>query len=88
MAYGISSTRAASTSGPAAALKTVAPSDLALLPDGVCRGLHVAGGGMLMVADKHGNVVTIASASGQYHPICVAQVYATGTTATQIVALY
>jgi hypothetical protein len=80
--------RAASVSGPAERFVAVAPNDTAPLPGGTSRGLHVTVAGTLSVADADGNVVTIASGAGQYHPLRVARVLATGTTAGGIVALY
>lgn len=80
--------RAAAVNGPADKLVPVAPSDSTDLPEGVTRGLFVASGGALAVQDAFGNVATIVSGAGQYHPIRVQRVHATGTTASGIVALY
>lgn len=80
--------RAASSTGPATILKSVVPSDTADLPDGASRSLYVTGAGALSVVDTVGNTVTLVSGAGQYHPVRVARILASGTTATGIVALY
>lgn len=82
------SNRAMSISGPARSLAPVAPSDTAMLPGGLTRAVFVGGAGDLVVQDPDGGVVTLASASHQYHPIQIGKVFATGTTATGIVVLY
>ena len=81
-------TRSASTIGPARALRAVTPSDASDLPDGVSRSIYVGGAGNVAVVDALGNAVDLASAANQYHPIQVARVRATGTTASGILALY
>jgi hypothetical protein len=80
--------RAASMSGPASQLAQVTPDDAADLPDGPCRGLFVGVAGALSVTDMAGATVALTSAACQYHPLRVARVNATGTTAGGIVALY
>lgn len=80
--------RATSESGPATRFHAVVATDDAPLPNGPCRSLYVGVGGALTVADQSGNVVVIQSVGGQYHPLRVAQVFATGTSASGIVALY
>ncbi len=80
--------RAASPTGPATILKTVIPSDTADLPDGATRSLYVTGGGALAVVDTVGNTAMLISGTGQYHPIRVSRILASGTTATGIIALY
>lgn len=53
------------------------------------RALYVGGGGNLKVKMMRGTEVTFASVpTGAVLPICVRRVFATGTTATQIIALY
>lgn len=88
MAKDIFSGRAGSVTGPAERLAPVAPDDGADLPFGLTRSIYVGGAGALSVVDRHGQTVDIVSAAGQYHPIRVARVRATGTTATGVIALY
>jgi hypothetical protein len=80
--------RAASQSGPASMLRLVTPDDATDLPDGPTRSLFVGVGGTLTVTDLQGRVTTLRSAPHQYHPIRVSRVLATGTTASEIIALY
>lgn len=81
-------TRSRSMTGPADKLVAVQPDDGVDLPDGLTRSLYVTGGGTLSVLDRFGNVATLLSGSGQYHPIRIVRVLATGTTASGILALY
>ena len=80
--------RATSMIGPAVALAAVTPDDAVELPQGCARGLYVGTAGSLTVMDLGGGIVTLESLEGQYHPIMVRKVLATGTTAGAIVALY
>ena len=80
--------RAASTTAPAGRLVPVVPNDVADLPMGVCRGLYVGGAGTLVVRDAFGGQVALESAAFQYHPVRVSRVLASGTTTTDVVALY
>ncbi len=80
--------RAVSQTGSATVFRAVVPNDDADLPGGIARCLHVGGAGAVAVRDAAGNVATLTSGPGQYHPLCVARVLATGTTASGIVALY
>jgi hypothetical protein len=50
------------------------------------RALHIGGAGDLKVTLKSGVVVTFTAMGAGWHPIRVARVWATGTTATGIVA--
>ena len=75
-------------SSPADRLAAVTPNDAADLPGGLCRALYTRTGGDIVVQDRLGTTITLSSGAGQYHPIRVARVLATGTTATGIVALY
>lgn len=66
----------------------VVPSDTALLPDPT-RGLYVGSVGNVRVDMVSGGTVTFASVpAGVLLPIQVERVYATGTTALSIIALY
>lgn len=80
--------RATAATGPARAARPVSPSDAADLPDGPARSLFVGTGGVLRIVDESGFTLDVRSADAQYHPIGVARVLATGTTAAEIVALY
>jgi hypothetical protein len=80
--------RAQATNAPANRLAVVVPSDDTDLPDGLARGLFVGGAGTLRVVDSHGNIADIVSNASQYHPLRIARIMATGTTAADIVALY
>ena len=80
--------RAQSGIGSSSTLLPVTPSDDADLPNGMPRAIHVGAAGSVAVMDIHGTIVTLVSLDGQYHPVKVRRVLATGTTATGIVALY
>jgi hypothetical protein len=82
------SARAASSSGPALALRPITPRDDADLPDGPARSLYVGVQGSVAVIDAGGGEAVILSGSCQYHPILVRRVLATGTTATGLLAIY
>lgn len=88
MSSNVSDGRAASPIGPAVRFISVTPNDGADLPGGASRGLFVGGAGEITVVDASGNTATFTSAAAQYHPLRVARVRATATTATGIVALY
>ena len=79
---------AQSDSGPGEYCNAVTPNDGANLPSGICRCIFVGGAGTVRVRDPRGNVFDIVSDSSQYHPLKVARVFATGTTATNILAVY
>lgn len=80
--------RAASLIGPARALVAVTPNDAADLPNGLTRSFFVGEAGLVAVIDSVGNAAVLSSAAHQYHPVQIRRVLATGTTATEIVALY
>ena len=80
--------RAASATASATRVAQVTPTDDADLPGGLCRGLFVGDAGAVVLRDAHGETVELASAASQYHPLRVARVLATGTTAGRIIALY
>lgn len=71
---------------PCGKLAEVIPSDTIDLPV-PCRGLWVGGQGALKVTSLAGNIVTLTGAIGIL-PIRVTRVWATGTSATGIVALW
>ena len=80
--------RAAASTGPAMRLDPVTPRDDADLPRGVTRSIYVGVAGAVAVRDAYGTTIVLNSVGGQYHPLQVARVLATGTTASGIVALY
>jgi hypothetical protein len=80
--------RAASETGPAREIVAVVPDDAQDLQSGPARSLYVGGGGSLRIIDLAGNDVTLISGSHQYHPLMARRVFRTGTTATDILALY
>ena len=69
--------------GPVTNAVTVAPSDSTDLPH-VTRALYVGGAGNVRVTLAAGSVVDFAALAVGWHPIRVARVHATGTTATSI----
>lgn len=83
-----STLRAAPAAGSASALRAVTPDDGADLPDGAARGLFVGEAGDVRITDGTGVVNRIVSGAAQYHPVQVARVHASGTTAGAILALY
>lgn len=80
--------RAASLIGPCRALAAVTPADGADLPNGVARSLFVGEAGTVAILDAHGAPAVLRSVAHQYHPVQARRVFATGTTAAGIVALY
>jgi len=75
-------------SAPVESAVAVSPNDSENLPV-VARGLYVGGGGNLSVTMPRGNTVSFLGVpGGSFFPVNVARVNATGTTATDIVALY
>lgn len=80
--------RALSQTGPAASFVAVTPDDGAELPDGLTRSLFVGTAGLVAIENADGNTVVIKSGDSQYHPLRTRKIYATGTTATDIVAIY
>lgn len=80
--------RAAAIGGPARTVRAVAPSDASDLPGGRTRGLYVGGAGVVMAVVGGGAPVRLVSGDFQYHPLMVSRILATGTTATEILAIY
>lgn len=69
----------------------VVPSDTVDLPEGVCKGLYINGGGVLVFLPANNTdseVVTINVADGTYQGGFVRRVKSTSNTATGIWALY
>ena len=52
------------------------------------RALSVGANGTVQVDTASGSVTTISMIAGEIYPLAVTRVYATGTTATGIVAYY
>jgi hypothetical protein len=72
---------------PAFSAASVTVSDTARIDP--TRGLYVGGAGNIKVDMQGGGTVTFfAAASSAILPISVTRVYSTGTTATNIIALY
>jgi len=72
---------------PAYDAASITPSDTTDI--NTTRGLYVGGAGSVKVDTEGGNAVTFQGiASGSLLPIRATRVYSTGTTATNIVALY
>lgn len=67
----------------------VVPSDGADLARGIAKGIYVGVAGNLRVTLAGGDTVTFTGiAAGTVHPLAVKRVFATQTTATDIVAVY
>lgn len=75
---------------PASSSKAVTPHASNDLPDGVCRSLWVGGAGdVAVIADRDSVAVVFKGcAAGSIIPVYAKAVRVTGTTATDIVALY
>ncbi|PWJ12890.1 spike base protein, RCAP_Rcc01079 family [Jannaschia seohaensis] len=71
---------------PASALQAVTPDDATDLPL-ASRAIAVAQAGDVRVTTVDGSIATIYVAAGMPFPVRVARIWATGTTATGIVAL-
>ncbi|WP_298845065.1 hypothetical protein [uncultured Roseobacter sp.] len=71
---------------PAINLHEVTPDDGADLPQ-VSRALNVAGGGTVRVTTVAGDTATVTVAAGIPFPVRVRRIWATGTSATGIVAM-
>ena len=69
-------------------MRSVSPNDAADLPDGPCRALFVGGAGTVVCTDLTDTEVTLICGAGQIIPGWVTRVKATGTNATNIVAMY
>ena len=75
--------------GTAMDAKAVTPSDTADLPDGPSRALYVGGAGNISLITGGGSTITFSNVnSGYVLPLEVVRVRATGTTATNLVAIY
>lgn len=72
---------------PASHAYAVTPDDTQDLPTS-CRALSVAQGGTVRLTTVGGDDVTVAVTEGSPFPLRCRRIWATGTTATGIVALY
>ena len=68
----------------------VTPSNSVDLPDGPCRSLYIGVGGNVSIDLMNGGdaIVFKGAAAGSILPLRVTRVRVTGTTATDIVAIY
>lgn len=75
---------------PASGAVAVTPADGADLPRAPCLGLWIggAGAGALKVTCENGDVVAFAGVPVGFFPLRVIRVWSTGTSVTNIVALY
>ncbi len=73
---------------PAENAAAVTLSDTVALTNGPCRALYVGVAGDVKVTMRGGGVVTFKAMAVGYHPVQARIVWSTGTTATDIVALY
>lgn len=79
--------QAAGLSAPALGAAAITPSDAGSLPEPT-RAVYVGAGGDLRVRMLSGEIVTLGGVlGGTIYPLRVAQVLATGTTATGLVGL-
>ena len=77
------------TQSPSDTLKAVTANDATDLPSGVTRGLYVGALGDVAITSGAGDEVTLVGLTpGVVHPFQVKRVKATGTTATNIIAVY
>lgn len=68
---------------------SVTPSDTTDLSKGASKGIYLGVAGNVKVDLASGATITFTSlGSGMIHPISAKRIYATGTTATNIVAVY
>ena len=69
--------------------QAVTPNDGADLPSGVTHGFMIGGAGALKVDTKYDTgIILTGLVVGTFYPLELKRVYATGTAATNIVALY
>lgn len=76
-----------SLTAPFSGAGTVIPNDDTGL-DHVSRSLHIGGAGNIRVQTIEGDVVTFAGVTTGWFPGRISKVFATGTTATNIVAVW
>lgn len=77
-----------SLESPAENAYSVTPNNTTDLPFAT-RAFYVGGAGDVKIDTVGGDTVTLVGClAGSYHPIRIKRVYLTGTTATNIIALY
>lgn len=76
-----------SMESPVANAVAVTPSDTADLPR-LTRAIYVGGQGDVRAMLRDGSVITFKDMSAGWHPVRIARVQATGTTATNIVGCW
>lgn len=75
--------------GSATGAVAVTTSDSTDLARGATKALYIGGAGNVAVITSGGDTITFTAITvGSFHPISVKRVLATGTTATNIVAVY
>lgn len=68
---------------------SVTPSDTVDLSKGISSGVYVGGSGDLNVTLRNGTTIKFVGLSaGIIHPIAAKRIHATGTTATNLIAVY
>lgn len=78
-----------SMSHPSYDYAAVTPNNSVDLPGGQARAFYIGGAGSIVLRDSAGDDVTfVAVNSGSILPVSAKRVLASGTTATNIVALY
>ncbi len=85
MAHNYFKNQSLPVTGPLVNLAAVTPSDSTDL-DYLTRAVFVGTSGNMVVHTADGTSVTLSSLTEGWHPIRVARILATGTTATNIVA--
>jgi hypothetical protein len=80
-------THATGLESPATRLLAVTPSDSTDLAY-VSRAVNVAASGLVKLTTVTGDVATVQIAAGIAFPVRAARIWATGTTATGIVAMF
>jgi len=79
----------ADNTAPGVDARAVTPSDGAALVGGQCRAFYIGGAGDLSIVTASGNIVTFVGVTvGTILPVAATFVRATGTTATNIVAIW
>lgn len=73
---------------PAGRAVAIVPTDVAATVFPTCRGVYVGVAGDLKVVMADGTTVVFTAAPVGYHPLQISRVFATGTAATNLVALY
>ena len=81
----------ADDTAPAVDAKTVAPNDGATLPNGSCIAIYIGGtggGALRILTSQNTDITFVGLSAGGLLPVRAKQIFATGTTVTDIIALY